>query len=257
MLKRSLSQDQPGPGAPPSPLPLSAPGPPEAPEKVFFNSDPPSPEATERDPDTLAPVLTPGSLGPGPEGPREEEALRRPQPGPQTALHSPNNTWHLSSSEDERVRRPPQQTTDGGEGEEEERETPGAAEKRQRQTLSHDAADDSRAAGPADDPDRPQRLPASQSTREAGENGGASVECVASDQLRLHHEEKRGKTAERREGRSQRQQKREKKEAEGLSGLSCSPAVTPCALEGVPSDGKVRTNGECAHIRVREPCVDS
>ncbi|CAL8319036.1 unnamed protein product [Boreogadus saida] len=252
MLKRSLSQDQPGPGAPPSPL--SPPGPPGAPEEVFFNS-----EATERDPDTLAPSLTPGSLGAREGGPGRPRP--GPQAGPQAARRSPNATWGPSSSEDERVRRPPpDRATDGDDGaapgereEEEERAKHGTAEKRRRQTPSEHTPDSSRTPGPALGPGRREGPPAARSAKEAGgsggrgkrsagENGGTSVRCAVSDQRRHHHEDKRGKTAERRGERRQslRQQKRgaEKKEAEGPSGARGSPAVTACALEGVLLGGK-------------------
>ncbi|XP_059901792.1 rab effector MyRIP [Gadus macrocephalus] len=249
MLKRSLSQDQPGPGAPPSPL--SPPGPPGAPEEGFFNS-----EATERDPDTLAPHLTPGSLGAREGGPRRPQP--GPQPGPQAARRSPNDTWGPSSSEDERVRRPPDRATDGdgaapGEREEEERAKHGTAEKRRRQTASDPTPDSSRTPGPALGPGRREGPAAARSAKDvggsgrgkrSGENGGTSIRCVVSDQRRHHHEDKRGKTAERRGERRQslRQQKRgaEKKEAEGPgpSGARGSPAVTACALEGVLLGGK-------------------
>uniref|UniRef100_A0A8C5CIB0 RabBD domain-containing protein n=1 Tax=Gadus morhua TaxID=8049 RepID=A0A8C5CIB0_GADMO len=144
MGSESLSQDQPGPGAPPSPL--SPPGPPGAPEEGFFNS-----EAAEKDPDTLAPHLTPGSLGAREGGPRRPQL--GPQPGPQAARRSPNDTWGPSSSEDERVRRPPDRAMDGdgaapGEREEEERAKHGTAEKRRRQTASDPTPDSSRTPGP-------------------------------------------------------------------------------------------------------------
>ncbi|KAG7275063.1 hypothetical protein CRUP_001783 [Coryphaenoides rupestris] len=278
LLKRSLSQDQPAaPPSAPAPVPLpGAPESPEelffnsSPEVTERDQD-----TVGTPPDSLAlgpPPLTPASPGPGvsgpSEGPLEEELRRPPQQGPVRSERLEQKTTageHDRQDEEER-----EEEDKGG-----KREEPGSTCERlceDNMSAQHGGQAQGQGQGPStelpngSERDRRERLAAGgQMTGEeeegiaarrertsGSENGG--TEGLSTDHHHRHDADlQRGKRPEKGGpgGRrpSKRQQRRgvEKKtetaDAAGLSGSSasassCSPAVTPSALQEVLSDGQ-------------------